>query len=228
MLIVKAVALLAAMIPVPKAAGSPSASPSPLPTPHELKTIITVVSSPYCNSLANHFNGALAPMLANDRVLDRASVQLDDLNKLFSYPDYEERYVHVRDTLGREEDELNESMAGIQREIDLLRAGAILTTDAQAAQAVRDAAVQLSNAYTKQRQLAIDLHGIHQGMIDYNIMTAPTPALGGFDQADMFLPADMRDVKSYLRFNGQRDVVARAEDKAVDIAYAVAERVCSR
>ena len=46
------------------------ATPSPSPSPHELKTIITVVSSPYCKSLAEHFNDAMTPMLANDRTLE--------------------------------------------------------------------------------------------------------------------------------------------------------------
>src|SRR5579871_6217487 len=60
--------LLAAILPTPSSA------------PHEPKTIITVISSPYCRSLADHFNGALVPMLANDRTLDGVSVQLDDLD----------------------------------------------------------------------------------------------------------------------------------------------------
>ena len=44
--------------------------PAPSASPHEPKTIITVISSPYCKSLAEHFNNALVPMLANDRTLD--------------------------------------------------------------------------------------------------------------------------------------------------------------
>jgi hypothetical protein len=224
-MVTTALVLLLAFIPPPAAPrGSPS--PAPTSTPRELKTIITVISSPYCNSLANHFNAALVPMLANDRTLDAAGVQLDNLDELFSEPDYEQRYVKVRDTLGREEAALNESMAAIKEQIGLLREGASLTTDAQAASQVTDAANELQEAWVKQRQLAIDLHGIHLGMIDYNIMTVPPPALGGFDEREMMLPKDMRDVKSYLRFDGQRDVVARAEDKAVDIAYDAVQRTC--
>ena len=73
---------LAVALAVPVAA--PSASPAPSPSPRELKTIVTVISSPYCNALAQHFNGALVPMLGNDRIFDGVSVQLDDMNAMFN------------------------------------------------------------------------------------------------------------------------------------------------
>lgn len=75
------------------------ASPAASPAPHEPKTIITVVSSPYCKSLAQHFNNALVPMLANDRTLDGVSVQLDDMNNMFEGPNYVQQFLHIRDTL---------------------------------------------------------------------------------------------------------------------------------
>ena len=61
--------------------------PAPSATPREPQTIITVVSSPYCKSLAEHFNNALVPMLANDRTLDGVSVQLEDFNTMFQSPE---------------------------------------------------------------------------------------------------------------------------------------------
>lgn len=201
------------------------AVPTPSPTPRALKTIITVVSSPYCNSLAEHFNNALVPMLANDRTLDGVSVQLDDLNTLFSKPDYVERFVHVRDRLLRQETALNQSLSAIQLEINQLREGARLTTDASAAAQVREAAQDLQTAYDKQRQLSIDLQGMYQAMLTYPIARV-NPALGGFNEQEMTMPADERNVKSYLRFEGQRDVIDRNEDKAVDIAYTAAETNC--
>lgn len=211
--------LLTAVLAV--VAPAPSATPRVPP-----KTIITVISSPYCNSLAEHFNDALVPMLANDRTLDGVSVQLDDINTLFNEPNYVQRFLHVRDALGRQETELNDSLALIQRQINELREGARLTTDAQAAAQVHDAAQDLQAAYDKQRQLAIDLQGMYQAMLDYAINRVH-PALGGFDPREMALPADARDVKSYLRFNGQRDVIDRNEDKATDIALAAAETNCA-
>ena len=102
-------ALLAVILPNP----SPSASPGE----RELPTIVTVISSPYCNSLADHFNGALVPMLANDRVLEGTSVQLDDLNTLFHQTNYVQQYMHVQDAIERQETTLNESLAGISRNI---------------------------------------------------------------------------------------------------------------
>jgi hypothetical protein len=202
-------------------------APTPSPTPRALKTIITVVSSPYCNSLAQHFNGALVPMLANDRTLDQVSVQLDSVNTLFNYPDYVERFLHARDKLGRQETELNQSLAAIQREINQLREGSKLTTDPQAAAQVREAAQDLQTAYDKQRQLSIDLQGMYEAMLSYPIARV-RPALGGFDPQEMAMPADERNVKSYLRFDGQRDVIARNEDKATDIALTVAENTCTK
>ncbi len=210
------------MIVVPVASPSASAPPSQAP----LRTIITVVSSPYCNSLADHFNNALVPMLANDRTLDGVSVQLDDLNTLFNYPDYVERFVHVRDTLGRQETVLNDSMAQIQREINALRDGSRLTTDAQAASQVHLVAQELQTAYDKQRQLSIDLQGVHQAMIQYNIMHAH-PAMGGFDPAEMSMPADMLNIKSYLHFDRQRATIGTSEDSAADIAYAAVQSNCT-
>jgi hypothetical protein len=201
------------------------ATPVPSPSPREPKTIITIVSSPYCSSLAQHFNGALVPMLANDRTLDGVSVQLDDLNTLFSYPDYVERFLHVRDRLGREETALNTSLAAIQREINALRDGARLTTDAQATAEIHQAAQELQTAYDKQRQLAIDLQGMYQAMLTYPIARV-NPALGGFNEAEMTEPADMKNVKSYLRFDAQRDTIAGSEDKAADDALAAAQTYC--
>ncbi len=106
--------------------------PAPSPAPREPKTIITVISSPYCKSLAEHFNDALVPMLANDRTLDGVSVQLDDFNTMFNAPNYVQQFLHIRDALGRQETELTESLAAIQREINELRDGSRLTSDPQA------------------------------------------------------------------------------------------------
>ena len=50
--------------------------------------------------------------------------------------------------------------------------------------------------------------------------------LGGFDPQDMAAPADERNIKSYLRFDRQRDVIARSEDKATDVALDAAQKYC--
>jgi hypothetical protein len=211
-------ALLAVMLPVP----SPSASAA---SPRQLRTIITVISTPYCNSLANHFNAALVPMLGNDRTLDGASVQLDNLNALFNEPNYEQRFLAVRDRMGKQVTVLMESLDEIQREINQLRDGSRLTTDPQAAAQVHQAAQELQTAYDKQRQLSIDLQGMYQAMLRYPI-TRVHPALGGFSQSEMALPADAKNVKSYLKFDSQRATISSSEDKAVDIAYTAAQANC--
>jgi hypothetical protein len=99
--------LLTALIAVVTASPLPSASPAE----RELPTIVTVISSPYCNSLADHFNGAMLPMLANDRVLDGTSVQLDTLNSVFHQTNYVQQYLQVRDSIERQETTLNNSLA---------------------------------------------------------------------------------------------------------------------
>jgi hypothetical protein len=201
------------------------AVPAPSPSPHEPKTIITVISSPYCKSLAQHFNDALAPMLANDRTLDGVSVQLDDVNTMFEGPNYVQQFLHIRDALGRQETALNDSLSVIQREINDLRTGSTLTTDKQATAQVQAAAQELQTAYDHQRQLAIDLQNLYETLLRYNPQRLH-PTLGGFDPQDMAAPADAKDIKSYLRFNGQRDVIATNENKAADVALATAQTYC--
>jgi hypothetical protein len=201
------------------------ATPSPSAAQREPPTIVTVISSPYCNSLADHFNGALVPMLANDRTLDGVGVQLDQINTLFSGVDYVQQYVSVRNSIGREEAVLNRSLSAIQREINALRAGAALTTDAQATAQIRQAAQDLQTAYDHQRQVSIDLQGLYWAMTDYNIART-NPALGGFNEQEMAEPAEMKNIKSYLHFDSQRSTIAINEDQAVDIAYTAAQAHC--
>jgi hypothetical protein len=211
-------ALLAIVLPPPSpSATSPSARP--------LRTIITVISTPYCNSLADHFNAAFVPMLANDRTLDGSSVQLDNLNSLFNEPNYEQRFLAVRDKLGKQVTVLMNSLDEIQHEINQLRDGSRLTSDPQAAAQVHEAAQELQTAYDKQRQLSIDLQGMYQAMLSYPIQRVH-PALGGFSPAEMALPADAKNVKSYLKFDSQRKTIDASEDKAVNIAYTAAQTNC--
>ncbi len=215
--------LIAAVVAVTLPA--PSAAPSGTPAPTEPRTIVTVISSPYCNSLAEHFNGALVPMLGNDRTLDAASVQLDNLDGMFSGPNYVQTFLNVRESLGRQETKLNRSLALIQAEINELREGSRLSTDPQAQAEIHDAAQDLQAAYDKQRQLGIDLQNMYISLMQYN-PNRLHPTMGGFDPQDMAAPSDARSVKSYLRFNGQRDVIAINEGKATDIALDAAEKNC--
>ena len=203
----------------------PSPSPSASPDERVLPTIVTVISSPYCNSLADHFNGAMLPMLANDRVLDGTSVQLDTLNMVFHQTDYVEQYLHVRDAIERQETTLNDSLAGISKNISQLQDGATLTTDPKAKAQVTQAVWDLQTAYDHQRQLAIDLMHLYQAMLNYNIARA-NPAMGGFSESEMIEAPAMRDSKSWLHFDNQRAVIDRSEDQAVDIAYAAAQTYC--
>jgi|HubBroStandDraft_5_1064220.scaffolds.fasta_scaffold08850_2 hypothetical protein len=201
---------------------------SPVPEARTLPTIITVTSSPYCNSLADNFNGAMLQMLANERVLDQTDVQLESLNDVFSgsQTNYEQQFLHDRDALGRQETALNNSLPIMAHHIAQLRAGAHLTADPQAAAAVIKSADDLQTAYDHQKQLAIDLQNLYIRMLRFNIQRHE-PAMGGFSWADMTAAPATRDVKAYLHFDDQRRVVAASEDQAVDVAYGAAQNYCT-
>ena len=201
---------------------------NPVPEARTLPTIITVTSSPYCNSLADNFNGAMLQMLANERVLDQTDVQLVSLNDVFSGSEtnYEQQFLHDRDALGRQETALNNSLPITAHHIAQLRAGARLTADPQAAAAITKSADDLQTAYDHQRQLAIDLQSLYIRMLRFNIQRAHI-AMGGFSWSQMIAPEAARDIKTYLHFDQQRRIVATSEDQAVDVAYGAAQTYCT-
>ncbi len=206
---------------------APTASPGPSASPRELKTIVTVVSSPYCNALAEHFNGALVPMLGNDRVFNGVSVQLDDMNAMFEYPDYANRFLTLRTKIVKESDSLVKSLRPIRDQIDQLRQAALQSGDPAAAAQMRDAASQLQDAYNHQFQLSTDLTSLAQSMLQYDVLAHPHP-LGGWTPQEQAMPADEKNIKVYLHFDKQRTSIDTSEDRAVDIAYAIAQTRCTK
>jgi hypothetical protein len=217
----------AALAAFPALVAATPAAPQPSPTPRVLRTIVTVVSSPYCNALAEHFNGALRPMLANDRVFETTNVQLDDMNDMFKHPDYVQRFTDLRTKLAKETDTLVQSLKPMQEQIDALRASATLSNDPAAVQEMRDAAARLKEAHDHQFQLATDLTSLVQAMMQYDVLRGPHP-LGGWTPYEQSLPADEKNIKVYLHFDAQRQSIATAEDRAVDIGYSIAENRCSK
>ncbi len=216
-------AILGVIVPP---AGAASSSPAPSSSP-ELKTIVTVKSSPYCNALAQHFNNAFVPMVGNDRMLDGVNTNLLDINDAFSHPDYLHRLLKDRDQIAKYDNQLLNSLPAIQDQINQLRAASKMTDDTKASSQAHDAAEQLQTAYVKQKQLAIDLQGLVQSMMSDRIFYEDHP-LNGTTPETNTIPSDMRDIKVYLRFDGQRDVINRAEEKAVDIAYDAATTQCAK
>ena len=73
--------------------------------------------------------------------------------------------------------------------------------------------------------MAIDTQNLYITLLRYN-PNRLHPTLGGFDPQDMAAPANARDIKSYLRFNGQRDIIATSEGKATDVALNAAQTFC--
>ena len=220
------VTALFALLPVPAPASTGTASPSPEPT-RVLRIIVTVKSSPFCASIGRHFNAVLAPMLANDRTLDGVSAQLDDFGRLFKGADYAQRFLAVRRHLEAYDNQLLQSLPAMQDEINKLRQGERLTSAPDAAKQLHLSAQELQRAYDKQRALAIDLQGIVQGMMQYDI-TQPMPLGGDTVENQLTLPKERKDLKSYLRFDGERDIIADAENKAVDITYDLVQSNCVR
>lgn len=203
------------------------ATPMPSRPPAPLKTIVTVRTSPYCSALARHFNRIVTPMLANDRTLESVGVSLDRINALFDKIDYVSRFTGERLKMEKYVGTLQDSLPEMQTQINQLRAAQTLTSDPARAAEMHLLAQELQRAYDKQRQLSIDLLGVVHAMMDFDITNAhrqtPMERLEALS-----VPADARNLKSYLRFDGQRDRLADAESKAADIALDIEENVCKK
>lgn len=216
-----ALSVLAIVVPSGTMSPLPSASPGAEAT---LRTIVTVKSSPYCNALAQHFNGAYVPLAGNDRSLDGVNVDLLDINDAFSHPDFGNRLYKARERMISANAQIKASLPTISGHIMALREAAATTKDAQTSSATLQAVAALQTAYLKQKQLSIDLTGLAASMQDIDTNLEDHPLSDSVANSE---PKDMRDIKSYLRFDGARDVIAQAESKAVDIAYDVATKKCS-
>ena len=203
------------------------AMPLPSTPPAPLKTIVTVRTSPYCSALAQHFNRIVTPLLANDRTLESVGVSLDRIDVLFDQLDYVSRFTGERLKMEKYVGALQDSLPEMQVQINQLREAQTLTTDPASAAEMHLLTQELQRAYDKQRQLSIDLLGVVHAMMDFDIMNAhrqtPMERLTA-----LTVPADARSVKSYLRFDGQRDRLADAESKAADIAFDIEQNVCKK
>lgn len=214
--------LIGAVLPVGSPAPTTSPAPSASPT---FKTIVTVKTTPYCTALAKHFNAAFVPMRANDRTFDVVGVQLDRMNDMFNHPDYINRFIELRTSLIRETGILQQSLRPIVQQIDRLQAAAASTKDPSKAASMKAAAAALHDAYLHQFQLATDLSGLARAMMRYDIFRGDHP-LSGWTPAENQLPADEKNIKSYLEFDRQRKSITDSESKAVNIAYTIAENDC--
>ena len=205
------------------------ANPAPVssasPAPSQLKTIATVRSTPFCSSIAQHFNAAVEPMLANDRSLDQVDTQLVDLNDVFNHGDYQIRYSNVRVKLIKQVTDIQKNLPFMQQQVNQLRQGEALSKDHKDSHQIHQIAEKLQLAYNKQMQLATDLTGVIHAMMDYQ----PEGDADSFQNrlATASMPKEMRDVKSYLRFDGQRDVIDQAENAAADSAITLVQNRCS-
>lgn len=217
--------ILAFMVPPPPVVSTtgPVATPSPADT--GLRNIATVKSSPFCTSLVEHFNGALRPMVANDYALDRIDTQLTSLKDAFKSIDYAQQFTTLRVRLVQLVGDMQKRLPGLQDEVDRLRDGEALTKDPDEAKRLHGLAEKMQLAYNKQHQLTNDLLSVVQGMMAYRILDGDHP-INGQDAETMAMPDEMKDIKSYLKFDGQRDVIRSAESDAADVAYDIASTKC--
>lgn len=164
-------------------------------------------------------------MLVNDADFEVVGSNLTDLNDVFHHADYQIRYADLRVKLIKKVDGIRKSLPFIQQQINQLRQGETLTKDAQAGKQLHHVAEKLQLAYNKQFQLATDLTGVIQSMMSYQ-----PPAnldVAQEELSEQSMPADMKDIKSYLRFDGQRDVIDQAENAAADSAIDLVEKSCA-
>lgn len=164
-------------------------------------------------------------MLSNDRSFDQVDTQLVDLNGVFKHGDYQIRYSNIRIKLMKYVSDVQKNLPFMQQQINQLRQGETLTQDSKDARDIHQVAEKLQLAYNKQMQLATDLTGVIHAMMDYQ----PQGDADSFQNqlASAQMPAEMRDIKSYLRFDGQRDVIDQSENAAADSAITLVERSCA-
>src|SRR5262249_22688482 len=106
--------------------------------------------------------------------------QLIDMNQMFNYPDFVNRFVDLRTKVVKESDTLQRSLPAIHSEIDALRNSASLSTDPQAAKEMTDAAAQLQEAYKHQFQLSTDFPHLGAVHVEQQSDASP-PAAGRLD-----------------------------------------------
>ncbi len=133
----------------------------------------------------------------------------------------------MRTRILKESDTLVRSLYPIRQQIDQLREAATLSNDPAAQGEMRDAAAQLQDAYLHQFQLATDLTGVAHAMMQYDIQAGTHP-LNGWTLQEQEMPADEKNIKVYLKFDKQRTSIDSAESNAVDIAYSIAEKRCTK
>lgn len=164
-------------------------------------------------------------MLANDQSFNQVDTQLVDFNDVFKHGDYQIRYSNIRIKLIKYVGDIQKSLPSIQQQINQLREGEALTKDPQEAHDIHQVAEKLQLAYNKQFQLATDLTGVIHAMMDYQ----PQGDADSFQNQlqDAQMPQQMRDIKSYLRFDGQRDVIDQSENAAADSAITLVQNHCT-
>jgi hypothetical protein len=227
-------ALTLAVEPPPVAAESPApevATPEAAPTAKvPLKEIGRIrATTAFCRGFVTHFNNSAVAILSNDAQISYIGFTLGGLEKDFRAFDNEARLHDDRIKLLAYVKLLASQLGPLQDEINDLRRTAALTTDPVKAQEARDVAAALQQAYNRQRQVSLDTQNVVWALIEATAGKTNTrtnrsiPGPNAVDNNLSFSPSDMRDVKSYMKFQKQLDRIGDAESDAARRADTVVE-----
>ncbi len=205
-------------------------APAPAPTPKEpLRTIIRVkAQTQFCTAFYQHFNGAVVPLLESDANIGYIDFTLGTVEGHFDQLNRESLLYNDRVNMIHYVGTLQHRVADAQAEVNALRTSAALATDPSDAAAARKLATKLQTAVDKQHQVALDSLGVAQAMMEYEGSEEGQRAIaahfpGGYDP-DRNLPADERDVRTYLHLQKQEDRIGDAEGDAAQIADDISQR----
>ena len=227
------------------------ATPGPAPGPSDrpLREIGRLRASPFCSSFTTHFNNAVAPVLQNDQAVALMDKSLDDVERHFMELGGEVRVYDDRLRLADSVRRMEANIPRAQNEINALRDGARLTSDAERIKNLREVASQMQRALDKHKQIAHDVGNVVHVLMEMaaadpgaktdertGMLQSISKAIGGPEFATVGAPALgspaegsaplKTTVKEILRWSGQRDRIDEAEGKAALLADQIITTSC--
>jgi hypothetical protein len=221
----------------PPPAPAVSAAPETVVTPDAaptskvpLKEIGRIrATTAFCRGFVTHFNNSAVAILSNDAQISYIDFTLGGLEKHFRAFNNDALLHDDRIKLLAYVKLLASQLGPLQDEINQVRRTAALTTDPAKAKEARDVAASLQQAYNHQRQVSLDTQNLVWALIDSTAGKTNTrtnrsiPGPNAVDNNMAFSPPEMRDVKSYLKFQKQLDTIGDAESDAARGADGVVE-----
>jgi hypothetical protein len=220
--------VVALLFAVAVAAG-PSPTPAASATPRQVLREIGHVKArtPYCTAFETHFNASARALLEHDVSISLVDYTYGDVTKTFDELGGDLQRSDDRRKLAAYADQLSKQIPEAQAEVDALRRAASLAADPAVAQDDRDLAKQMQAALDRQKQIAIDATGVVRALMEYDsgLKSAASSHLpGSYDDDKSAKPADMLDVRKYVRIQELRDRIGDAESASAGIADTIEDR----